>query len=354
MACGVLGARWLQTCSRSCRGWSLQCTLTEAQTQTLAQAQAHGVHMHAERTDTGTCAQRTDACRSSLAMVKLGAVPLHRQRQRQRQCMEAEADGHRRSDRHRHRHGRRHRLKHRHRHRHQHRHAHAHTHTHGREAQGAGRQQQKRCKVAEAAEADRHRHWCWHRHRHQTGTCTGTGADADAGTGTGTGTGTGQRRRHGADWPGARGGWGCRGHCRGQVLGRRRGRFGAQLLMSTWMPPWRSCLAQRAGTFPAASWQRPLPTGLHSVRRVWLGKSKSRELRQVRSVKCSVRSACTASAGQVLARTSDTPWGRVWQNRGPACRSLVIAFVVIRLGLSPRQCSLLFLSATSVLFVDVY
>ena len=30
--------------------------------------------MHAERTDTGTCAQRTGACRSSVAMVKLGAV----------------------------------------------------------------------------------------------------------------------------------------------------------------------------------------------------------------------------------------------------------------------------------------
>ena len=40
----------------------------------LAWTQAHVVHMHAERTDTDTHAQSTDACRCSVAMVKLGAV----------------------------------------------------------------------------------------------------------------------------------------------------------------------------------------------------------------------------------------------------------------------------------------
>ena len=44
--------------ARLCRGWSLQCTLTEAHAQTLVQTQAHGVHMHAEHTDTDTHAQR--------------------------------------------------------------------------------------------------------------------------------------------------------------------------------------------------------------------------------------------------------------------------------------------------------
>ena len=47
---------------RSCRGWSLQYTLAEGQTQMQVQTQAHGARMHAERTDTDTPAQRTDAC----------------------------------------------------------------------------------------------------------------------------------------------------------------------------------------------------------------------------------------------------------------------------------------------------
>ena len=56
-------------------GWGLQYTLAEAQTRTLVQTQAHGVHMHAERTDTGTCARSTDACRT-------WAKPLHGRHQR--------------------------------------------------------------------------------------------------------------------------------------------------------------------------------------------------------------------------------------------------------------------------------
>jgi hypothetical protein len=76
MACGARGSPWPGWCCRSCRGWSLQCTLAEAQTQTqtMVQTQAHGVHMHTGRTDTDTCAQSTYACTCSVAMVKLEVV----------------------------------------------------------------------------------------------------------------------------------------------------------------------------------------------------------------------------------------------------------------------------------------
>ena len=40
----------------------------------MVQTQAHWVHMHIGRTDTGTYAQSTYACRCSVAMVKLEVV----------------------------------------------------------------------------------------------------------------------------------------------------------------------------------------------------------------------------------------------------------------------------------------
>ena len=49
-------------------------TGAQTQTQTMVQTQAHGVHMHTGRTDTGTYAQSTYACRCSVAMVKLEVV----------------------------------------------------------------------------------------------------------------------------------------------------------------------------------------------------------------------------------------------------------------------------------------
>ena len=49
-------------------------TGAQTQTQTMVQTQAHWVHMHIGRTDTGTYAQSTYACRCSVAMVKLEVV----------------------------------------------------------------------------------------------------------------------------------------------------------------------------------------------------------------------------------------------------------------------------------------
>ena len=49
-------------------------TGAQTQTQTMVQTQAHWVHMHIGRTDTGTYAQSTYACRCSVVMVKLEVV----------------------------------------------------------------------------------------------------------------------------------------------------------------------------------------------------------------------------------------------------------------------------------------
>ena len=141
----------------------------QTQTQTLVQTQAHGVHMHAGRTDTDTCAQSTDACRCSVAMVKLGVVRFIGKGSSRDNAWWAWAQSR------------------------------AQAQTQAQALVQAQAQAQARCKVAGAAGADRQRRW--HRHWH-TGTYAGMGTDAGTCTGTGTGTGkegeaegTQQRRR---------------------------------------------------------------------------------------------------------------------------------------------------------------
>ena len=111
MACGVRGSPWPGWCCRSCRGWSLQYTLTEAQTQTQTMVQTpwYGMVWHGVDGSTPMV---------WYGMVWYGMVLWYGR------CQCIEAGGHERSYSYRHRHTHKHRHKHMLKYRHRHRHPH--------------------------------------------------------------------------------------------------------------------------------------------------------------------------------------------------------------------------------------